>query len=240
MSFRSFVRNPGVLFLVISAIQPVLVAQGIRLPRVTFNEPPVKIFNINEPLRLDLSSSVDPKQLRARIFWGSKQELIEKAKNSHAGVCVYYPSFTVGYSSRNGEVTFGWVFQPYSLRQTADDGFDNQSYTVVLELANSAASVDDFRLSPKDVDSYFSSGQDIVLVAPPSLHSGAASLVGKVQMIRASEIQLRSGNSGATVSFGDRTRSCIILTLLHASTDPVAKSFERVACGESESVPRGY
>jgi hypothetical protein len=238
MSHRSCARDLVLLVATVAAWDVVLFAQGIHLPHVIFDEPPTKVFNVNQELRLTFASNTDPSKLRARIFWGSKSELTDRAKQNQSGVCVYYSSFVVAFSSRNGEVTFAWVFRPYSLKQIGDDGFDNQPYTVVLEAANSS-NISEFRLTPKDAASYFASGQDIVLVAPPQLHSGAKSLVRDVQSIRASETRLPSRGSGGAISLGDKTHSCLIVTTEHVADSGEAESLKTVACESDGLNPIG-
>lgn len=150
----------------------VAVAQGtIDLPLVTFHEGPVKQFELNQSLRLQIDSTIPAKQLQVRVFAGRKKELIAKVKDAPKGTCVRYSARVFGYKTGNGETEFEWTLSQQDLRGDSVNGFGNAVYTVVLEKAG-AAYVGDFRLYRKDVERYFQAGQEIVLIAPEPLREG--------------------------------------------------------------------
>jgi len=153
---------------------------SIQLPNVRFIEPSVREFDADDNLHLHIQSDTPYEKLQVRVFWGSKKDLIDRAKNKPPQSCVYYPSFVKPYASSNGEVRFGWQFSYIFLDQKSDDGFGNQTYTVVPEIY-STTQIDDFRLSPRGAKEYFQSGQEIVLIAPPELQSHAAVKVAKAK-----------------------------------------------------------
>jgi hypothetical protein len=174
----------------------------IDLPQVAFLEPPLREFEVNDNLHLHLQSDTPFDKLRARVFRGSKKDLIARARNAPSGSCVSYPSFLVRYASSNGEVKFGWQFNYYFLNQKSDDGFDNQTYTVVLE-KDGPSTIDSFSLIPPSVKTYFRSGQEIELIAPPALQSGAhAKVVDFKKAMERSEASRNAstGNVGTPVA----------------------------------------
>ena len=91
-----------------------LFAQSIELPNVKFIEPPIREFQINDSLHFHIQTDIPPDKLRARVFWGRKQELVGRVQNAPAKSCVYFPSFVIQFDSANGEVKFGWQFKAYS------------------------------------------------------------------------------------------------------------------------------
>jgi hypothetical protein len=155
---------------------------------VKFKEPAPKEFEINDSLEFIVQSDTPVNKLRARVFWERKKDLIARAEHAPVKGCVYYPSFVVPFQSANGEIKFAWQFRAYFLKQVSDDAFENQPYTVVLE-KDGPVSPEEFRLYPKDVEAYFQSGQEIVVIAPPSLQSGARATVEEVRSTRIRESQ---------------------------------------------------
>lgn len=202
--------------------------EAVDVPQVTFQEPSIKVFNLNKQLELQFQSNIPASELRARVFWGGKDELKARAKHAPAGACAYYSSFLINYASENGEVKFGWWFKPYSLKQVSDQDFDNQVYTVVLERAR-GPKLEAFRLYQKDVDNYFDHGQEIVVVAPQGLKSGANSTVQEVRRIQlASSGNAQNPNPGRhpflTPPHGPE--GCIVVKTLRAAgaSDPQLES----------------
>ena len=192
-----------------------LIAQ-IDVPNVVFNEPSPREFEINDSLHFHLRSSIPVSQLRARVFWESKRELIDRARNAPPRSCVYYPSFVFGFESANGEVKFGWQFKDYSLRQIGDGALGNQVYTVVLERV-SPSTVEQFNLYPKDVEHYFQSGQEIVLIAPPSLQSGAKATVERIKKIKNEEARTAIRNAPQR-AHPSAEEACIVVNTHHTLT----------------------
>jgi hypothetical protein len=189
---------------------PAYAQDVVDLPRVAFQEPPMKVFNMNEQLELQFNSDIPARELRARVFWGSKEELKERARNIPHGACAYYPTFIVNFASSNGEVKFGWGFSPYWLKQVSQQAFDNQVYTIVLEKAR-VPKLDNFRLYAKDVDNYFDRGQQIVIVAPPELKSGAEKAVERVRAIQVASTSTAPPERGREGQ-DEASQRCILIT----------------------------
>jgi len=228
---RSFNNLCWLGFLVLAghSLPVKLVAQeSVELPKVTFSEPPVREFDINDSLLLHIKTDVPFNKLQARVFWGTKAGLIDRAKSAPAKSCVYYPSFVVPFQSSNGGVRFGWQFQPYFLKQVSDDRFDNQVYTVVLE-KRATQVVKEFRLYPKDVELYFQSGQEIVVIAPPGLQAGARAVVARVKEIKAIEVQ-QASKGGPGTPTAPRAE-CIVVKTRHVATANLIEVLVK-SCGE--------
>ncbi|HLM82218.1 MAG TPA: hypothetical protein VK302_16565 [Terriglobales bacterium] len=219
-------RTPGCLFvlamLALSFTAASFAQKSIELPNVTFNEPSPREFEINDSLHFHIQSDTPVDKLRARVFWGQKQDLIDRARNAPTKSCVYYSSFVIRFAGSNGEANFGWQFNYYSLQQVSDEAFDNQAYTVVLE-KDGPTTAEQFRLSPKDVEKYFQSGQEIVLIAPAALRSGARDKVENVRRIKAKESQNASTGVSHAVAAGPVEEGCIVVETKHVASAAVSE-----------------
>jgi hypothetical protein len=208
----------------LSRFSPVAIAQKtvVDIPDIKFSDPDKKTFNLNEQLALHFHADVPKSKLRARVFWESKADLIEKAKSAPPRSCVPYPSFVAGPAGENGAVKFSWFFNPSNLKPVKgrDDAFENQVYTIVLE-GTDKPEIDDWRMSPRDVEDYFNKGLEIVVVADERLRSGAKNEVAKV--MQKDVPQGPSTGAARIVAARNPTENCIVIRTVPAPGSSTAQ-----------------
>jgi hypothetical protein len=151
--------------LVLAATMPVRgqeAALVVSLPVVQWSIPGTLEFNMNESLKLDFTADESAKQLEARVFEGRKDVLLQRARTSSAGTCIYYSSFILNITSVTGGITFNWTFVPYSVYRK-QDGLRDRYYTVVIEKTSTTRTM---KLTADEADKYFSTGKEILIHAP--------------------------------------------------------------------------
>jgi hypothetical protein len=182
-------RSRALFFLLLSTVVCAggarLFAQEIGLPEITWKDPNGKEFHVNDKLVLHFQSNVGGDKLRARVFRGSKQELIATGqpdgKNAEGRYCVIYNSTVHTQSSGlHDEVSFNWYMDMGSLKRRSDGGNDDQVYTVVLE--NTGDKIPTFRLDPDYVAKYFDRGLEITVKADGYQTTGLWSVVQTVEV----------------------------------------------------------
>jgi hypothetical protein len=181
-------RSRALFFLLLSIVVCAwgikLFAQEIDLPEVTWKDPNGKEFHVNDKLVLHFQSNVGGDKLRARVFRGSKRELIETGqpdgKNAQGKYCVIYNSTVHTQSGGlHDEISFNWYMDMGSLKRRSDGGNDDQVYTVVLE--NTDDKIQTFRLDPDYVAKYFDRGLEITIKADGYQTAGLWSAVQTVE-----------------------------------------------------------
>ena len=182
-------RSRALFFLLLSIVVCAgefrLFAQEIDLPEVTWKDPNGKEFHVNDKLVLRFQSSDSGDKLRARVFRGSKRELIANGqpdgKNAQGKYCVIYNSTVHTQSGGlHDEVSFNWYMDMGSLKRRSDGGNDDQVYTVVLE--NTDDKIQTFRLDPDYVAKYFDRGLEITIKADGYQAAGLWSAVQTVEV----------------------------------------------------------
>lgn len=182
-------RSRALFFLLLSIVVCAwgikLFAQEIDLPEVTWKDPNGKEFHVNDKLVLHFQSNVGGDKLRARVFRGSKRELIETGqpdgKNAQGKYCVIYNSTVHTQSGGlHDEISFNWYMDMGSLKRRSDGGNDDQVYTVVLE--NTDDKIQTFRLDPDYVAKYFDRGLEITIKADGYQTAGLWSAVQTVEV----------------------------------------------------------
>lgn len=242
-------KNRGLFFLLLSVVaclgQIALCAQEIDLPDVIWKDPNGKEFHVRDKVVLHFQSTVDDNKLRARVFRGSKQELIADRRNAQGKYCVIYASTVHTLSGRSPDgVGVDWYPDMGSLERRSDGGNDDQVYTIVLE-KNTNDEIKAFRLDPNDVAKYFDRGLQINVKADGYQTAGSwpVQVVQKVEvgaMKVADVLKAIIPGSEATISLAANkptnagTTDCIRIHTLVASDSPNSDSGQLTAQLEPE------
>lgn len=131
--------------------------------RIDFDEPTPKPFGYNDQFQLTMRPRSIPSDLQVRVFSGDKQKLaVQKQGWTKAdGRCLVYESLVLRPQATRSSLNFGWNFDSRAAGWLKDA--QDTEYLLIFEEGHLPAG--QVKIFKNDVESYFSSGFEIKLLA---------------------------------------------------------------------------